>query len=84
MPGVQIDFDSPTGKLGRYARWLAAQNAASRDVGSRVRIISATGLGDWLTARVRPTRSCSTDSVQVAQCWVVTVTIPRRPYRRRK
>ena len=50
VPGLQVDFDSPTAKLARYARWLTAENARLREVGNPTRIVSVTGLGDWLTA----------------------------------
>ena len=49
VPGLQIDFDSPTAQLGRYARWLAVENEDFRDNGDALGITSVTGLGDWLT-----------------------------------
>ena len=48
VPGLQVDFDSPTAKLDRYGRWLRTENDQFRSVDAELQITSVTGLGDWL------------------------------------
>ena len=48
--GLQVDFDCPTGKLGRYADWIATENERLRHAHAHIRILSVTGLGDWLVS----------------------------------
>ena len=47
VPGVQVDFDSPTAKLDRYARWVRLENDRFGRDGTGG-IASVTGLADWL------------------------------------
>ena len=49
MRGVQVDFDSPSAKLVRYARWIRLENDRFRRAGVDG-ITSLTGLGDWLVS----------------------------------
>ena len=49
MRGVQVDFDSPSAKLVRYARWIRLENDRFRRAGEDG-ITSVTGLGDWLVS----------------------------------
>ena len=49
VPGVQVDFDSPTAKLDRYARWIRLENERFGHSGTGG-ITSVTGLGDWLVS----------------------------------
>ena len=49
VTGVQVDFDSPTAKLARYARWIRLENERFAHAG-RDGITSVTGLGDWLVS----------------------------------
>jgi hypothetical protein len=46
VDGIQIDYDSPTGKLLKYSSWLSSLNNI---VGNNVSV-SITGLGDWLAS----------------------------------
>jgi len=46
VDGIQIDYDSPTGKLLKYSNWLAL---LKNIVGNNVPV-SITGLGDWLAS----------------------------------
>ncbi|MBL4692049.1 MAG: DUF3142 domain-containing protein, partial [Magnetovibrio sp.] len=49
VSGLQIDFDSPTGRLDEYAKWLAKlRHVIGADGG-----LSITGLGDWLVSAPR-------------------------------
>ena len=47
VPGVQVDFDSPTAKLDRYAHWIRLENERFARSGTDA-ITSVTGLVDWL------------------------------------
>lgn len=44
ISGIQIDFDSPTARLGAYAQWLGELRKELDDSEE----LSITGLGDWL------------------------------------
>lgn len=46
VEGIQIDYDSPTARLRKYASWLVQlKNTVGKSVP-----ISITGLGDWLAS----------------------------------
>ena len=49
VPGVQVDFNSPTAKLDRYARWIRLENERFGHSGMGG-ITPVTGLGDRLVS----------------------------------
>ncbi|MBT4690679.1 MAG: DUF3142 domain-containing protein [Rhodospirillaceae bacterium] len=58
--GIQIDYDSPTARLPKYARWLGELKTV---FGGNI-ALSVTGLGDWLMSGQYKDLSAISDQVE--------------------